>query len=158
MYLTTSPLFLSLSLSLSRSTRKVSYLVRFVSWTATVEKATCTHTYYLVASAIDLGPPDSQPTHADASRCCVALATWRHSPPRDAQPAARIFYTSFASLSQTFPALLPPPQLRPLPPLLPTTTTSAPSVPLGPNIPVYHNITSPISPRTPDFNELHTCI
>lgn len=41
----------TLALSLSLSLRNVSYLARFVSWTATVEKATCTHTYYLVAGA-----------------------------------------------------------------------------------------------------------
>jgi len=76
------------------------------------------------------------------------------------RPARRqIFYTSFTSLSQAFPAMLPPPQLRPLPPPPLTTTTmttmSAPPVPLGSNIPVYHNIASLISPRMPDFNELY---
>lgn len=34
------------------STREVSYLGRFVSWTATVQKPTYTHTYYLVAGTL----------------------------------------------------------------------------------------------------------
>lgn len=34
------------------STRQVSYLGRFVSWTATVQKPTYTHTYYLVAGTL----------------------------------------------------------------------------------------------------------
>lgn len=95
------------------STREVSYLGRFVSWTATVQKPTYTHTYYLVAGTLLIlaqTPVDPRRRLA-LPRRFSNMTSFEHSPPPPKPPYRNgelvcvvLFFLRFAQVPS--PALL----------------------------------------------------